>query len=160
LFGASLAASLTTFSDYRKYDTDWSKRWEFQLAYRLLGHLWSAQRRGGVLSQTQMLDLEQQASELQIIKLMSLLRDQHIVNNDEEGNWILARDLEELSLGGLYNHGDYYLPLGEIEELPQETEWDRVFVGSLQRIRERGETEWERSLRSMYLAENKKGNAE
>jgi membrane protein len=160
LFGASLAASLTTFSDFRKYDTDWSKRWEFQLAYRLLGHLWSAQRTGGVLSQTQMLDLEQQASELQIIKLMSLLRDQHIVNNDEEGNWMLARDLEELSLGELYNHGDYYLPLGEIEELPQETEWDRVFVGSLQRIRERGETEWERSLRSMYLAENKKGNAE
>lgn len=160
LLGASLAASLTTFSDYRKYDTDWSNRWEFQLAYRLLGHLWNAQRTGGVLSHTQMLDLEQQASELQIIKLMSLLRDQHIVNNDEEGNWILARDLEELSLGGLYDHGDYYLPLGEIEELPQETEWDRVFVHSLQRIQERGETEWVRSLRSMFLAENNKGNAE
>ena len=29
LFGASLAASLTTFSDYRKYDTDWPGRWEF-----------------------------------------------------------------------------------------------------------------------------------
>ena len=159
LFGASLAASLTTFSDYRKYDTDWPKRWEFQLVYRLVGHLWSAQRKGGVLSHAQLLDLEQQASELQIVKLLSVLREQHIVNNDEQGNWLLSRDLDELSLGELYSHGNYFLPLGDIEQLPQETDWDRNFVNCLQQIRESGEVDWERSLRSMYLAKEKEGNA-
>ena len=151
LFGASLAASLTTFSDYRKYDTDWPTRWEFQLAYRLVGHLWSAQRAGIALSQAQLLDLEQQASELQIARLMSHLRNEKIANMDEEGNWMLVRDIMELSLGELYRQGDYYLPLGELEKLPLESKWDRVFVDSLEHIRERGGMEWERSLRSMYF---------
>jgi len=160
LFGASLAASLTTFSDYRKYDTDWPKKWEFQLVYRLVGHLWTAQRNGKTLSNGELLDLEQQASELQIVKLMSRMRDQDIVHNDEAGNWILMRDLEELSLADLYSQEDFYLPLEDIEQLPRESGWDQAFVASLAQIRKHGRVEWERSLRSMYLrtddAESKK----
>jgi membrane protein len=158
LFGASLAASLTTFSDYRKYDTDWPQRWELQLAYRLVGHLWNAQRAGAGLSLSQLLDLEQQASELQLHQLLMRLRDEKIVNLDEEGSWILTRDLEELSLGELYSQGHYYLPLGEIGKLPRETKWDQVFVDSLERFRERGEMEWDRSLSSMFLGGNKERN--
>ncbi len=118
LFGASLAASLTTFSDYRKYETDWPKRWEFQLTFRLIGHLWNAQRNGKALSNGDLLDLEQRASELQIVTLMSRMADQHIVNTDENGSWILTRDLEDLSLGDLYSQGDFYLPLEEIGTTP------------------------------------------
>jgi len=151
LFGASLAASLTTFSDYRKYETDWPKRWEFQLTYRLVGHLWNAQRDGKALSNGELLDLEQQASELQIVNLMSRMGDCHIVNTDENGSWILTRDLEDLSLGDLYSQGDFYLPLEEIGQLPRETGWDQAFVASLAHIRKHGQVEWERSLRSMYL---------
>ena len=151
LFGASLAASLTIFSDYRKYDTDWPSRWEFQLAYHLVGHLWRAQREGKVLSDGELLDLEQQASELQIVKLLSRMRDQKIVGVDEGGNWMLSRDLEEFSLGDLYSMGDFYLPLEEIEQLPRETGWDQAFVACLTHIRKHGQVEWERSLRSMYL---------
>lgn len=158
LFGASLAASLTTFSDYRKYDTDWPDRWEFQLTYRLLGHLWNAQRAGESLSLGQMLELEQQASELQIIRLLSHLREEHFVNLDEDGNWILTRDLEEVSLGGLYSHGNYYLPLEDIEKLPRETSWDQALADSLLHMRESGAMEWERSLRSMYLGTDKQGS--
>jgi len=158
LLGASLAASLTTFSDYRKYDTDWPERWEFQLAYRLVGHLWSAQRAGIALSQTQLLDLEQQASELQITRLMTCLSNVKIANTDQDGNWMLTRDIAELSLGELYARGDYYLPLGEITKLPLESEWDRAFVDSLEHIRERGEMDWDRSLRSMYLDDRKERN--
>jgi membrane protein len=154
LFGASLAASLTTFSDYRKYDTDWPKRWEFQLVFRLIGHLWNAQRQGQGLSLAALLDLEQQASELQIHKLLSHLRKQKIVNSDEEGNWMLTRDLGDLSIGELYGLGDYYLPLSEIQDLPTESPWDDVFIGGLQAIRDSGDIEWERSLRSMYLEKN------
>jgi len=158
LFGASLAASLTTFSDYRKYDTDWPGRWEFQLVYRLIGHLWTAQRSGQGLSLGELLDLEQQASELQIHKLLSHLRKKKIVNSDEEGNWMLTRDLGELSIGELYGLGNYYLPLGELQELPVESPWDYVYIRGLQAIRDTGDIQWERSLRSMYLEEDTKEN--
>ncbi|MBT8047803.1 MAG: YihY family inner membrane protein, partial [Gammaproteobacteria bacterium] len=126
LFGASLAASLTTFSDFRKYDTDWPKRWEFQLAFRLVGHLWKAQREGNSLSDGDLLELEIHASEIQIVHLMSQMDRQRIVNKDEVGNWLLARDLGELTLGELYNMGDYILPLDEVDQLPRDTDWDRT----------------------------------
>ena len=95
---------------------------------------------------------------MQILGLMSRLRDEKIANTDEDGHWMLTRDLEELSLGALYNHGNYYLPLGDLQKLPLDTEWDRVYVESLQHFLERGDTEWERSLRSMYLGGKKEGN--
>jgi len=156
LFGASLAASLTTFSDYRKYDTDWPQRWEFQLVYRLLGHLWNAQRSGLALSLGELLDLEQSASEMQIGRLMSQLRGQSMVTTDEEGSWMLTRDLGELSIGELYNLGNYYLPLGEIDKLPSSSPWDENFIEGLQHIRDSGDIQWERSLRSLYLYNKKK----
>jgi membrane protein len=158
LFGASLSASLTTFSDYRKYDSDWPKRWEFQLVYRLIGHLWNAQRSGQGLSLGSLLDLEQRASELQIHRLLSHLRQQNIVTSDEDGHWMLTRDLGELSIGELYNRGNYYLPLGEIPELPAESPWDEVFINGLQKVRSGGDAQWEKPLRSMYLEQNNKEN--
>jgi membrane protein len=159
LFGASLAASLTTFTDYRRLDTDWPQRWEFQLVFRLAGHLWNAQRDGTALTPRQLLELEPDASELQLSRLMIHLRDEKIANTDEEGNWMLARDIEDLSLGDFYRQGDYYLPLGDLENLPVESERDQVFVDSLRHIRERGETEWDRSLRSLYLDSGKEREA-
>ncbi|MDH3789725.1 MAG: YihY/virulence factor BrkB family protein, partial [Xanthomonadales bacterium] len=156
LFGASLAASLTTFSDFRKYDTDWPKRWEFQLVYRLLRHLWNAQRSGQALSMGELLDFEQAASELQIIRLMSQLRVQKLATTDEEGNWMLTRDLGDLSIGELYRLGDYYLPLGEIDELPVSSPWDEIFIAGLRHIRDSGDVHWERTLRSMFLGNDNK----
>jgi membrane protein len=157
LFGASLTASLTTYSDYRKYDTDWPTPWEFQLVFRLIGHLWQAQRNGKALSAEELLDLEKQASELQIVRLLSRMEDQEIVHIDEAGNWMLTRDLEELSLGYLYSRGGFYLPLEEIEQLPRKSDWDQAFVASLTYIRKQGQVEWVRSLRSMYLGVEETG---
>jgi len=151
LFGASLAASLTTFSDYSRYETHWPKRWEFLLAFRLVGHLREAQKRGEALSREQLLELEPQASELQLLKLVGRMREEKIVSIDEEGQWLLARDLEDLTLAELYRCGDYYLPLGEIDKLPRETVWDTVFIDSLECVRTQAEPVWQQSLRQMLF---------
>ena len=57
LLGASLTAALTTFS-FRRADWRWTPQQEFQLLYRLVGHLWLAQRRGTAVSTEQFLQLE------------------------------------------------------------------------------------------------------
>ncbi len=111
------------------------------------------------MSNGDLLDLEQNASELQIVRLMSNMGDRHIVNSDENGSWILTRDLEDLSLGDLYSQGGYFLPLEEIGQLPRETGWDQAFVASLAHIRKHGQVEWERSLRSMYLRTDDAGKS-
>jgi membrane protein len=151
LFGASLAASLTTFSDYSRYETAWPERWEFQMAFRLVGHFREAQKRGEALSRQQVLELETQASELQLLKLITRLREEHIITTDDDGHWLLARDLEDLTLADLYRAGDYYLPLGETDKLPRETALDEIYVESLDKVRRNSEAIWTRSLRQMYL---------
>jgi len=152
LLGASLTASLTTFSDYSRYDSDWPERWEFQLAVRLVGHLAEAQRSGASLSRERLMELEPRASELQIVRLMGRLGDEKVVTRDEEGDWLLARDLESLSLGGLYLMGDYYLPVGEIAMLPQDSGWDRAYVTALESIQRQSQGVWDQPLRSFLSA--------
>lgn len=158
LFGASLAASLTTFSDYSRYETRWPERWEFQMAFRLVGHFREAQKKGESLSREQVLDLETQASELQLLKLIGRMREEHIVTTDDDGNWLLSRDLGEFTLADLYRSGDYYLPFGETGQLPRETPWDDIYVTSLERVRQHGESVWQQSLRQMYQQSNMDGN--
>ena len=152
LFGASLAASLTTFSDKTSAQGDWPDKWAFQLSYRLVGHLWNAQRRGESLSRKELMELEERASEHQILQLMQQLQTARIVTRNHEERWILARDLEEITLGALYYSGNYYLPLAEEEDLPVEYRWDRSFVVALAKIHDQGEAVLNRSLRTMYAA--------
>jgi len=149
LLGASLAASLTTFSDYSRYDSDWPERWEFQLVVRLVGHLGQAQRHGGALSREQLMELEAQSSELQIVRLLGQLAEAKIVTRDEDGNWLLARDFSSLSLGDLYQLGGYYLPLGEIGQLPRDSAWDRAYIAALQLIREESHGVWDQPLEDL-----------
>lgn len=152
LLGASLAASLTTFSDYSRYDSSWPQRWELLLAYRLVGHLGDAQAQGAALSRKQLMDLEPKASELQIVDLLARLRDERVVTRDDDGNWLLQRDLATLTLGELYRLGDYFLPVAEAREIPQSSARDQAFVEALEHLRRHGEGFWDRPLRAMYGA--------
>jgi membrane protein len=157
LLGASLAASLTTFSDYSRYNTDWPARWEFQLAYRLVGHLGEAQQEGVALSREQLLELEPRASELQIVRLLNLLREARVTSRDEDGSWMLARDLSGISLGDLYLLGDFYLPLAEIDSLPQDSPWDPAYLRSLEHIRQQSQGVWDLPLRTLYTDDARGG---
>lgn len=158
LLGASLAASLTTFSDYSRYDSDWPDRWEFQLVVHLVGHLGVAQQQGVSLSREQLMELEPQASEIQIVRLLGRLGEARVVTRDEDGNWLLARDLVSLSLGELYLLGDYYLPLGEIDMLPNESAWDRAYVAALELIQRQSKGVWDKPLKDLYA--DQPGNQE
>ena len=148
-FGASLAASLTTFTEAPGHG-DWPDHWAFQLVYRLVGHLWNAQRKGESLSELDLLGLEERASERQLLLVMQHLQAMKIVTRDQEDRWLLARDLEGISLGELYHGGHYYLPLTEENSLPNETAWDGTLIRSLAEVHDKGEAVLNRSLREMY----------
>jgi len=154
LLGASLAASLTTFSDYSRYESDWPERWEFQLVVRLVCHLGEAQRHGAALSRERLMELETKSSELQVVRLLGQLADAKVVTRDEDGNWLLARDFSSLSLGHLYQLGDYYLPLGEIGQLPRDSGWDRAYIAALQLIRQESRGVWDQPLEDLYSDNN------
>jgi hypothetical protein len=82
---------------------------------------------------------------------MQHLQTARIVTRNHEERWILARDLEEVTLGMLYHCGNYYLPLAEEEELPVDYLWDHNFIAALATVHDKGEVVLNRSLRDMYL---------
>jgi membrane protein len=145
LLGASLAASLTTFND-RKVDWGWPKKWRFLLAYRLLGYLWKAQLQGRALSIEKCLELLEGVTEPVLLEQLNLLLEAGYLTRTEDGDWLLCRDLDSVSLLNLYQAGKFYLPVGETLEIPSQSEWDAVFFRA---ISER-EMNLQQSLKSMY----------
>lgn len=155
LLGASLAASLTTFSDAARATTQWPSRWEMLLLFRLLGHLDDAQRSGTALSREALFQLEPLAGEAQLVRLLGQLKAARYVTRDEDGDWLLSRDLDTVTLGDLYATGDYHLPIDEIDSLPQDSSRDRVFVDLLRDIAAAGRDVWNLALQPLYQAEEK-----
>ena len=151
LFGASLAASLTTFRANTRDGGEWPQRWSLLLAYRVMGHLWQAQRMGDPLSEYDLLEKEKLVSELQLVSLLEQLEIADLARQEHEGGWFLARDIDEFTLADLQLSLRMYLPIGELDSLPQSTAWDLEFVRSLKRIRDESKSTWNRSLRSMYI---------
>ena len=145
LLGASLTASLTTFND-RRVDWGWPKKWEFLLAYRLVGYLWRAQTSGQSLSVEELLELLEGSTETELATQLSLLFDAGIVTRSETGTWLLCRDLDKVSLLELYRAGEYYLPVDETLEVPSKSEWDEAFFRSVKL----GELNMQQSLKAMY----------
>ena len=145
LLGASLAASLTTFKD-RKTDWGWPVKWEFLFVYRLVGYLWVAQARGEARSLEALLKSMEGATETALARQLDLLYNAGIVSRDEDGNWLLSRDLHSVRLLDLYRAGHYYLPVNETLEIPTEGEWDAAFFRSVTSA----ELKLEQSLQEMY----------
>jgi membrane protein len=145
LLGASLAASLTTFKD-RKVDWGWPKKWSFLLAFRLVGHLWKAQVEGKALPVENLLEQLDGVTEPVLAEQLRLLFRAGIVTRTEDGDWLLSRDLEKISLLDLYHAGEYYLPVGEKLDLPSKSEWDGAFFRSIST----GELNMQQSLKQMY----------
>ncbi len=145
LLGASLAASLTTFND-RRVDWGWPHKWEFLLAYRMVGYLWTAQTMGKSMSIEELLGSLEGSTEIELAGQLALLDDAGIVTRNESGNWLLCRDLEKVSLLDLYRAGEYFLPLGETLDVASESAWDTAFFRSVAL----GEVNMQQSLKDMY----------
>ncbi len=148
LLGASVAAALTTFQ-YRRAEGAWPARREFQLAVRILGHFWQAQRRGQSLSVADLMDREAAANDEQLGRILAWFHDAKFIHPDDHGDWLLSADLDELRLADLYRSGPFILPLAELERLEMESHWDRALVEGLSSVNSAARPVFERSIKSL-----------
>lgn len=153
LLGASLAASLTTFRTGNLASADWPTGADFQLAYRLLGHLWEAQTRGESLTPEQLITCEPHASSLQVNQIMHNMFVARIATADDSGDWMLSRDLGDFTLLALYLSGNYHLPILGNNRIYQETDWDKEFVSAMKDVHDSGISTLNRPLRPMYAGD-------
>ena len=150
LFGASLAASLTTFKDQSRSEFEWPARLELQLAFRIIGHLWEAQRKGQSVFVTDLMDLENRGTEVQLRELLIRFKGAGLVSHHPEEGWYLTRDLADLTFGDLQKLGMFYLPLAEADGCLKTGKWDGQFVRALERIRAQGSNALDTPLRQMF----------
>ena len=112
----------------------------------MLGLLWKAQVDGRSCSVEELLEQLEGATETGLVRQLGLLDKAGIVTRNEPGNWLLSRDLDNVSLLQLYKAGGYYMPVDEKLEIPSEGEWDAAFFESVKL----GELNMQQSLKSMY----------
>lgn len=155
LLGASFTASLTTFQDRPLAEGDWPDGAELQMAFRLVGHLWTAQREGQKCAREKLLELEPRAGERKLQRILECLESARIVVSDDDDSWMLARDIADLTLSALYHSGRFHLPWSGHDDIPVDTAWDRVFASVVERVRDDGLECLERPLRDLYLEPEK-----
>lgn len=127
LLGASLAASLTTFTDQGS-DWEWPEAWELLLTYRMLGHLYEAQGEGEALELETLMELEPGVPSSRLQELLRTLMESDVITQDQEGRWLLKRNLEHYTLRELCSDGSFHLPIGKERTVPSESVWDSPFL--------------------------------
>ncbi len=112
LLGASLASSLAAFR-YQPVEMRLPAGHEMYALLRLIGRFQQARRGGNGLHTAQMLNLEPMLTDTLLQRFLSRLAAIGLVRRDERGEWLLARDLDDLSLGELYEASQLRVPTGQ-----------------------------------------------
>ena len=119
LLGAQLTYSLSTF---RMTDTDSQpeREWDLVDVCLVLAHMWHAQREGHGLSLEQLGALEPALAVEHIIQILDELQNENwVFEKEDEGEWILTRDLSEQNLLDLYYLMPGRLPDGTASRIPR-----------------------------------------
>ena len=109
LLGAEFSCCLGIYREGQEQDSGGGRN-DLLLAFRILGRLWQAQRKGETLS---ILVLAKELGRVSVEHLELLLMElqgAHLVLRTEEHTWALARDLSEVELLELYRIRPFPLP--------------------------------------------------
>ncbi|WP_051412578.1 YihY family inner membrane protein [Pseudoxanthomonas sp. J35] len=112
LLGASLASSLAAFR-YQPASMRLPPGYEGYALLRLVGRFQQARRAGEGLHTEQMLALEPMLTDSLLQEFLTRLDAIRLVRRDEQGEWLLARDLDDLTLSELYEACQLRIPIDE-----------------------------------------------
>jgi len=112
LLGASLASSIAAFR-YQPASMRLPPGYEGYALLRLIGRFQQARREGRGLHTEQMLALEPMLTDSLLQEFLTRLDAIRLVRRDERGEWLLARDLDDLTLAELYEACQLRVPIDE-----------------------------------------------
>ncbi len=112
LLGASLSSSIAAFR-YQPATMRLPQGYEFYGLLRLLGRFQLARRGGQGLFEDRMLELEPMLTDSLIQEMLCELERIQLLRRTERGEWLLARDLDEVPLAELYESCQLRVPVAE-----------------------------------------------
>lgn len=110
LLGGTMTATLSS-SKWRVRTRSYRKEQRFVLLLALLKKLRAAQKQGQTLSYQQLADDFSFVPDNELTTQLSWLLDEHIASLDNDGDYLLQRDLVHLSWREFYKRGDFKIPL-------------------------------------------------
>ena len=116
LLGASLASSIAAFR-YQPVAFRLPQGGELYALLRLLGRFREAREQGKGLDEEQILTLEPMLTDSLLQQLLEQMESIDLLRRDEQGQWLLARDLDRITLHELYESSQLRIPVAE-EYLP------------------------------------------
>lgn len=112
LLGASLASSISAFR-YQPVAMRLPLGYEMYALIRLLARFNEARKQGRGLHSDQIQQLEPMLTDSLVQQMLAQLCDINVVRRAEDGEWLLARDLDELSMAELYEACQLRIPIAE-----------------------------------------------
>jgi len=112
LLGASFASTIAAFR-YQPVSMRLPLGYEFYALLRLLGRFDEARAEGKGLHSDQILNLEPILTDSLAQQLLCQLGDINLLRRDEHGEWLLARDLDDMTLAELYEACQLRVPVAE-----------------------------------------------
>ncbi|WP_299340971.1 YihY family inner membrane protein [uncultured Pseudoxanthomonas sp.] len=112
LLGASLASGMAAFR-YQPVALRLPLGYEIYGLLRMLGRFAQAREKGKGLHSDQILAMEPMLTDSLIQQMLAQLAEIDLLRRDEEGEWLLARDLDDLTLCDLYEACQLRIPVAE-----------------------------------------------
>ncbi|MCL6711975.1 YihY family inner membrane protein [Pseudomonas sp. R2.Fl] len=112
LMGASLASAMAAFR-YQPVSMRLPLGYEIYGLLRMLGRFNEARAQGQGLHSDQILALEPILTDSLIQQMLGQLADINLLRRAEEGEWLLARDLDDMTLAELYEACQLRIPIAE-----------------------------------------------
>ena len=112
LLGASLASSMAAFR-YQPVSMRLPMGYELYGLLRLLGRFNAARAEGRGLHSDQILQLEPMLTDSLVQQILGQLAGINLLRRDEEGEWLLARDLDDMTVAELYEACQLRIPVAE-----------------------------------------------
>jgi membrane protein len=112
LLGASFASSLSAFR-YQPASMRLPEGYELYGILRMLGRFAQARARGDGLHSDDIERMEPMLTDALVQQLLAQLEDIRLVSRAESGEWLLSRDLDDLSLAELYEACGLRIPIAE-----------------------------------------------
>ncbi|MGH8086579.1 MAG: YihY family inner membrane protein [Lysobacter sp.] len=134
LLGASLASTISAFR-YQPAAMRLPHGYEFYGLLRMLARFDEARDRGEGLHSDDIQQLEPILTDALVQEILAQLCEINVVRRAEGGEWLLARDLDQLSLAELYEACQLRIPIAEVHLPCREDALGQATVAALDELR-------------------------
>jgi membrane protein len=139
LLGGTIAATLET-SRWRGHVQEYSDNHRFLVITDILYQLWHASIKGRTISLNEIFSRLNNVPDDELHEQLDWLEENKIIQTNQDGDYVLLRDLDSISIGKLYTMGRFTLPIKAMKNFENfepflRNIWSKIFPDMKQTVK-------------------------